>query len=31
LVHIENANFSTELDVDRFMRRAAWVARTAAL
>jgi hypothetical protein len=30
-VHIENANFSTELDVEAFMKRAAWVAQTAAL
>ena len=30
-VVIENASFATELDVDAFMRRAAWAARTAAL
>jgi hypothetical protein len=30
-VHIQNANFSTELDVDAFMRRAAWVMQTAKL
>jgi hypothetical protein len=27
-VSIQNAHFATELDVDTFMRRAAWVART---
>jgi hypothetical protein len=30
-VVIENANFSQELDVDLFMRRAAWVAQTRAM
>ena len=30
-VHIDNVNVSTELDVDLFMRRAAWVAQTARL
>jgi hypothetical protein len=30
-VVIQNAHFDTELDVDAFMRRAAWVARTQAL
>jgi hypothetical protein len=30
-VVIQNANFSTELDVDMFMRRAAWVMQTAKL
>ena len=30
-VHVENLNVSTELDVDLFMRRAAWVARTAVM
>jgi hypothetical protein len=30
-VVIQNANFSTELDVDAFMRRAAWVMQTAKL
>ena len=29
-VAIEHATFTSELDVDAFMRRAAWVARTAA-
>jgi hypothetical protein len=27
-VVLQNANFSTEMDVDLFMRKAAWVART---
>jgi hypothetical protein len=27
-VSIQNAHFATEVDVDTFMRRAAWVART---
>jgi hypothetical protein len=30
-VVIQNAHFSSQLDVDAFMRRAAWVARTQAL
>ena len=30
-VQIDHATFATELDVDAFMRRAAWAARTAAL
>jgi hypothetical protein len=30
-VHIEHATFSSELDVDLFMRRAAWVMQTAKL
>jgi hypothetical protein len=30
-VVIQNANFATELDVDAFMRRAAWVVRTKAV
>ena len=30
-VHIENANFATELDVDAFMRRAAFVAQNAGI
>jgi len=28
-VHIENAVFATELDVETFLRRAAWTVRTA--
>ena len=31
LVNVENANFATELDIDSFMKRAAWAARTAVL
>ena len=30
-VNIEHATFATELDVDAFMARAAWAARTAVL
>jgi hypothetical protein len=30
-VLVEHAHFSSEVDVDAFMRRAAWAARTAAL
>jgi len=30
-VVITNAHFGSEVDVDAFMRRAAWVARTKAL
>jgi hypothetical protein len=30
-VQIDHASFSTELDVETFMRRAAWVAQTAKL
>ena len=30
-VVVEQATFSTELDVDSFMKRAAWVAQTAGL
>ena len=30
-VHIDNVNVSSELDIDLFMRRAAWAARTASL
>lgn len=30
-VHIEHAEFSTELDVEAFMKRAAWVAQTAGV
>lgn len=30
-VVVHNANFETELDIDTFMRRAAWVVRTAAV
>jgi len=30
-VHIENVNVSTELDVELFMRRAAWVAQTSRI
>jgi hypothetical protein len=30
-VQIENANFASEVDVESFMRRAAWVAQTAKL
>ena len=30
-VHVDNLNVSTELDVDLFMKRAAWAAQTARL
>jgi hypothetical protein len=30
-VHIENANFSDNLDVEGFMKQAAWVAKTSSL
>jgi ABC-type transporter Mla subunit MlaD len=30
-VNIEHAEFATELDVEAFMRRAAWVVKTAAV
>ena len=30
-VHIDNVNVSSEMDVDLFMRRAAWAARTSGL
>lgn len=30
-VNVEHAHFETELDIETFMRRAAWVVRTAAV
>jgi hypothetical protein len=31
VIHIENANFSDNLDLEAFMRKAAWVAQTSKL